>query len=130
MILRLKTSTSYWPLNIKVTAFTVTQNLYYTCIFYRTNILRDYRDVPLNMPCFSTILIQRCFLYNLLSPYKMDHYLPQFRFAHAVHSDVTPTLVLFFINNCCLTNMSLIQFENKHFEQVARCLNQWKNTNG
>ena len=35
-----------------------------------------------------------------------------------------------FFNNCRLTNVSLIQFEIKHFEQVARCLNQWKNTNG
>ena len=35
-----------------------------------------------------------------------------------------------FFNNCRLTNVSLIQFEIKHFEQVARCLNQRKNTNG
>ena len=35
-----------------------------------------------------------------------------------------------FFNNCRLTNLSLIQFEIKPFEQVARCLNQWKNTNG
>ena len=39
-------------------------------------------------------------------------------------------LTLVFFNNCCLMNVSLIQFEIKHFEQVARCLNQWKNTNG
>ena len=44
----------------------------------------------------------------------MDHDLPQFRFAHAVHSDVTSTSVFF--NKCRLTNVSLIQFENKHFE--------------
>ena len=50
----------------------------------------------------------------------MDHYLPLFRFAHAVHSDVTPTFVFF--NNCRLTNVNLIQFEIKQFEQVARCL--------
>ena len=31
-------------------------------------------------------------------------------------------------NNCHLTNVSLIQFENKHLELVAECLNQWKNT--
>ena len=37
--------------------------------------------------------------------------------------------MLVFFNNCCLTNVSLIQFEIKHFEQVARCLNQWKKTN-
>ena len=38
--------------------------------------------------------------------------------------------MLVFFNNCCLTNVSLIQFEINHIEQVARCLNQWKNTNG
>ena len=54
----------------------------------------------------------------------MDHYLPSFPFAHAVHSDVTLTLVFF--NNCPLTNVSLIQFEIKHFEQVPSCLNKWK----
>ena len=56
----------------------------------------------------------------------MDHDLPLFRFAHAVHSDVISTKVFF--NNCSLTNMNLIQFENKHFQVVARCLNKWKNT--
>ena len=35
-----------------------------------------------------------------------------------------------FFNNCRLTNVSLIQLEIKHFEQVASCLNQWKNRNG
>ena len=35
-----------------------------------------------------------------------------------------------FFNNTRLTNVSLIQFEIKHFEQEARCLNQWKNGNG
>ena len=43
----------------------------------------------------------------------MDHDLPWFRFAHAVHSDVKPALVFF--NNCRLTNVNLSQFENKHF---------------
>ena len=37
--------------------------------------------------------------------------------------------MLVFFNNCRLTNVSLIQFEINHFEQVARCLKQWKNTN-
>ena len=41
---------------------------------------------------------------------------------------MTPALVFFI--NCRLTNVSLIQFEIKHFEEVARWLNQWKNTNG
>ena len=50
--------------------------------------------------------------------------MPKFRFVHAVHSNVTPTLVFFI--NCRLTNVSLLQFEIKHFEQVARCLYQWK----
>ena len=56
----------------------------------------------------------------------MDHNLPLFRFAHAVHSDVISTSVFF--NNCRLTNVNLIQFENKHFQVVARCLNKRKNT--
>ena len=47
---------------------------------------------------------------------------------HAVYSDVALTLTFF--NNCRLTTVRLIQFENKHFELVARCLNQWKNTKG
>ena len=38
--------------------------------------------------------------------------------------------MLVFFNNCCLTNVSLIQLESKRFELVARCLTQWKNTNG
>ena len=51
----------------------------------------------------------------------MSHDLPYFGFAHAVHSDVlTTTLVIF--NNCRLTYGSLIQFENKQFERIARCL--------
>ena len=56
----------------------------------------------------------------------MDLDLPWFRFAHAVHSDVISTSM--FLNNCHLTNVNLIQFENKHFQVVARCLNKWKNT--
>ena len=43
----------------------------------------------------------------------MDHDLPLFRVAHAVHSDEISALVFF--NNCRLTNVNLIQFENKHF---------------
>ena len=39
-------------------------------------------------------------------------------------------MTLVFFNNCRLKNVSLIQFEIKHFEQVASCLNQWKNWNG
>ena len=39
----------------------------------------------------------------------MDHDLPLFRFAHAVHSDVISTQV--FYNNCRLTNVNLVQFE-------------------
>ena len=58
----------------------------------------------------------------------MDHNLPLFRFAHAVHSDVI-SMYMFF-NNCRLTNANLFQFENKHFEVVARCLIKWKNTKG
>ena len=56
---------------------------------------------------------------SILSSCTTEHDLPGFRLAHAVHSDVKPTLVFF--NNCRLTNVSLSQFENKHFEMVARC---------
>ena len=55
----------------------------------------------------------------------MDHDLSLFRFVHAVHSDVIPTLVFF--NNCRLKNVNLFEFENKHFEVVVRRLIQWKN---
>ena len=95
----------------------------------RNTILRDFKNATLYIHCFfSTILIQKCFLYHFLFPDIMDHYLPKLRFAHAVHPDVTLTLVFF--NNCRLTNVSVIKFEIKHFEQVASCLNQWKNKNG
>ena len=50
----------------------------------------------------------------------MDHDLPSFPFAHAVHPDVIPTLVFF--NNCRLTNVKLMQFDNKHFKVIARRL--------
>ena len=50
--------------------------------------------------------------------------MPEFQLAHAVNSDIIPTLVFF--NNCRLTNVNLIQFENKQCEVVARCLNQKK----
>ena len=51
----------------------------------------------------------------------MDYDLPLFRFAHAVHSDVTLTLLFF--NNCRLTTVRLVQLKSKHFELVDRCLN-------
>ena len=52
----------------------------------------------------------------------MDHDLPGFLLSHAAFSDAIPTLVFF--NNCRLTNVNLSQFENKHFEVVARCPNK------
>ena len=62
---------------------------------------------------------------TVLSAYAMDHDFPQFRFAHAAHSDVTMTLV--FLHNCRLTTVRLVPFGSKHFELVAKCLNQRKN---
>ena len=62
----------------------------------------------------------RMFTISFLSAYTMDHDLPYFRFANAVHSDVTLTLVFF--NNCRLTAVRFVQFKSKHFELVARCL--------
>ena len=56
----------------------------------------------------------RMFSSSFLSSCTIDHDLQEFRFAHAVHSDVIPTLML---------NVNFIQFENKHFEVVGRCLN-------
>ena len=47
------------------------------------------------------------------------------RMFHAVHSDVTLTLVFF--NNRRLTTVRFDQFKSKHFELVASCLNQRKN---
>ena len=69
----------------------------------------------------STPLILGCILYHFLSSCTMDHDLPKFGFANAVHSALILTLLFF--NNCRLTNVNFIQFENKHFEVVARCLN-------
>ena len=54
------------------------------------SILRDFRNAPLYIRCFPpTILIQR----SCSIPLKNE---PLFA-AHAVHSDVTPTLVFFSI---------------------------------
>ena len=47
----------------------------------------------------------RTFSLLLLSSCTMDHDLPKFRFAHAVHSDDIPTKVFF--NNFRLTNTNL-----------------------
>ena len=41
-----------------------------------------------------------------------------------VHSEVTPMIVFF--NNCPLTTVCLMQFENKHSALVARCLTNGK----
>ena len=35
-----------------------------------------------------------------------------------------------FSDNCRLTTVRFIQFKNKDFELVVRCLNQWKNSKG
>ena len=66
----------------------------------------------------------RMFSLSFLSSCTMEHDLPGFRLAHAVHSNVKPTLVFF--NNCRLTNVNMSQFENKHFEMAARCFTNGK----
>ena len=91
-----------------------------------TNILRALETHHFTFTVSSTLLIWGCFLYHFLSSCKMDHDLPWFRFAQAVHSDVISTLVFF--NNCHLTNVNFIQFETRHLYVVARSFNKWKNT--
>ena len=56
----------------------------------------------------------------------MNHDLPQFGYAHAVHSRKTTTSVLF--NNCRLTDGNLIQFYNKQFKLVVGGLDLRENT--
>ena len=51
----------------------------------------------------------------------MDHDLPYFRFAHAVHSDVTLTLL--FSDNCEISSI----FKSKRIELVAKYLTRRKN---
>ena len=88
--------------------------------------LRDFKNAPFYILCLFHMIDLKMFFNHFLSSCKMDRDLPWFRFAHAVHSDVISTQVFF--KNCLLTNVNLIQFENKHFKLVARCLNKWKNT--
>ena len=82
-------------------------------------ILREFKNAPFYMHCLFHMVNLRMFFYHFLSSSTMDHDLLQFRLAHAVYSDLIPTLVFF--NNYLLAKVNLIQFENKHFE--ARCLN-------
>ena len=84
------------------------------------HILRDLRNAPFYIHCLFHLVDSRMFSLSFLSFCTMDYDLPSFRFAHAVNSDVIPTLVFF--NNCRLTNVNLIQFDNKHFEVIARRL--------
>ena len=68
----------------------------------------------------STWLIWGCFLY---------HFNPLAQWTMICHNfDLLMLFILTqyrckcFFNNCRLTNVKFIQFENKHFEIVARCL--------
>ena len=82
------------------------------------SILRDFRNAPFYIHFY--MVDSRMFSFFFLSSCTIDHNLLWFWFALAVHSGVIPTLMFF--NNCHLTNVNLSQFENKHFEMVARCL--------
>ena len=84
-------------------------------------ILRDFKNAPFYNHCLFHMVDLRMFSLSFLSSCTMNQDLPWSRFAHTVHSDVIPTLVFF--NNRHLTNVNLIQFENKHFDVVARFLN-------
>ena len=58
------------------------QNLY---------ILRDFKNAPFYILCLFHMINLMMFSLSFLSSYNMDHDLPLFRFAHAVHSDVIST---------------------------------------
>ena len=55
------------------------------------HILRDFKTHHFTFSVSSTWLIWGCILYHFWSSCKMDHDLPLFQFAHAVHSDVIST---------------------------------------
>ena len=64
-------------------------------------ILTDFRNAPIYIFCLFHMADLRMFSLPFLSSSAMRHDLPYFRFAHVVHYDVTPALVLF--SNCHLT---------------------------
>ena len=70
------------------------------------HILRDFINASFYIHCLFHMVDLRMFSLSFLSYCTMDHDLPSFRFAHAVHSDVTLTLVFF--NNCRLIYVNLI----------------------
>ena len=53
-----------------------------------TCILRDFKNAPFYILCLFHMGKLRMFSLSFLIPCTMDHDLPLFRFAHAVHSDV------------------------------------------
>ena len=77
-------------------------------ILYHT--LRDFRNAPFYIQCHFHVVNLRMFSLSLLSSCTMDHDLQYYRLLYAVHYDEIPTLMFF--NNCFLTNVNLIQFEN------------------
>ena len=60
-------------------------------IFASTTILRDFKNAPFYILCLFHMINLRMYSLSFLSSCKMDHDLPLFRFAHAVHSDVIST---------------------------------------
>ena len=55
------------------------------------SILRDFKNAPFYILCLFHMINLMMFSLSFLSSRKMDHGLPIFRFAHAVHSDVIST---------------------------------------
>ena len=89
--------------------------------FLNTVYTEDFSNAPI---IFSLSLPHGWFedvFHHFLSAYTMDHDLPYFRFAHAVHSDVTLTLL--FSDNCEISSI----FKSKRIELVAKYLTRRKN---
>ena len=80
-------------------------------------ILKDFRNAPFYIQCLFHIADLSMFPFTQWSMICDKFYLLICSCCHAVYSDVISTLVFFI--NFRLTNVSLIQLENKHVMLVA-----------
>ena len=64
---------------------------YFAILLLIINILRDFKNAPFYILCLFHMIHLAMFSLQFLSSCEMDHDLPLFRFAHAVHSDVILT---------------------------------------
>ena len=87
---RLGGGTCYTHAYIRKTCIDFTAK-YEINVYIPLNILRDFKNAPFYILCLFHMINLRMFLYHFLSSCKMDHDLPLFRFAHAVHSDAIST---------------------------------------